>query len=49
MIGYVDQKDTLFGINAAGYAELVGQINNRTEIVGKLREWQEKNKIGRLL
>lgn len=40
LIGYVEERK-LFGINAAGYAVPVGEIDDRTEIIGKLHVWRE--------
>lgn len=42
LVGYVD-NDQLYGIDSKGFADLVGSVNHRTEIIGKLKAWRNKN------
>ena len=42
LIGYVDEYDVLYGINNSGYAERIGDVSHRSEIVGKLIDWQKQ-------
>lgn len=42
LVGYVD-NDQLYGIDSKGFADLVGSVNHRTEIIGKLKVWRNKN------
>jgi hypothetical protein len=44
--GYVDESGSLFGIDGKGYANEIGPINHRTEIIGKLIEWRTQQGIG---
>ena len=41
IVAYVE-NDLLYAFNKSGYAELVGEINHRVEITGKLKEWLKK-------
>lgn len=45
LIGYVE-NDELFAIDGSGYAEQIGTVGHRSEIAGKLIEWQQKDKRG---
>lgn len=43
-IGYVDPEGGLWGLDAAGFAHFVDQINHSDEINGKLIEWRDKTR-----
>ena len=43
MIGYTD-IDTIYAIDAKGYAQEIGEYNHRSEIIGKIADWRKKQK-----
>lgn len=44
VVGYVE-NDTLFAIDAKGFASEVGPINHRVEIADKLIMWRKQNHV----